>query len=72
MPTTFETEMMNKCCSTEGKVNFDKMKQFMEVCGKTNFDNEELAKMKQFCEGQEKPDCETLHTFIENCGCKCE
>ena len=30
-------EMMKQCCSAEGKPDFEKMKKFMESCGKIQF-----------------------------------
>jgi len=41
-------EMMRQCYSAESKPDFDKMKQFMEQCGKHEFNNDEVDMMKGF------------------------
>ena len=38
-------EMMAECCGDTGKPDFNKMKTFMEKCGKQDFSEEELAMM---------------------------
>ena len=35
-------EMMKACCGLEGKPDFEKMKAFMESCGKAQFGEEEV------------------------------
>ena len=49
--------------------NFVKMKQFMEQCGKKEFDEEQIAMMKVFCAGKGMPDFEKMKTMMEKCGC---
>ena len=49
-------EMMEQCCGGDGKPDFDMMKQFMEHCGKEEFSEEQIAKMKEFCSQEGKPD----------------
>ena len=53
-------EMMAECCDDDGKLDLNKMKGFMEKCGKQDFSEEELAMMKQFCRPEGKPDAEQM------------
>jgi hypothetical protein len=46
------------------------MKQFMEHCGKEEFSEEQIAKMKGFCNQEGKPDMTEMMEFMEKCGCK--
>ncbi len=62
-------EMMEQCCGSNGKPDFDMMKQFMERCGKEEFSEEQIAMMKQFCGPEGKPDAKQMKQFMENCGC---
>ena len=39
-------EMMKQCCGEGGKPNFEKMKEFMGSCGKTQFSENEIATMR--------------------------
>ena len=61
--------MIQQCCGEGGLPNFDKMKQFMEQCGKKEFDEDQLAMMKQFCAGKDMPDFEKMKAMMEKCGC---
>jgi hypothetical protein len=36
-------EMMKQCCTEDGKPGFEKMKHFMEHCGKQQFSEDELV-----------------------------
>ncbi len=63
-------EMMKQCCTEEGKPDFEKMKQFMEHCGKQQFSEDELAMMKQFCGQEGMPDSEKTKQLMEKCGCQ--
>ena len=40
-------EMMKQCCADDCKPDLNKMKAFMEKCGKQDFSDEELAMMCQ-------------------------
>ncbi|MFQ6022632.1 MAG: hypothetical protein ACE5NW_07920 [Acidiferrobacterales bacterium] len=62
-------EMMKQCCTAEGKPDFEKMKQFMESCGKKEFSEDETAMMKQFCGQEGMPDVEKMKQMMEKCGC---
>ncbi len=62
-------EMMAECCDDDGKLDLNKMKGFMEKCGKQDFSAEELTMMKQFCGPEGKPDTEQMKQLMENCGC---
>ena len=62
-------EMMKKCCGQDGMPNFEKMKGFMEKCGKTQFTDDEVAMMRQFCGQADRPDAEKLKKLMEKCGC---
>ena len=64
-------EMMKQCCGEGGKPDFEKMKQFMEKCGKEGFSEEEIAMMKGMCGQEGMPDFERMKQFMENCGCRC-
>lgn len=63
-------EMMKQCCSKDGKPDFEKMKQFMEQCGKQQFSEDELAMMKRFCADQGMPDAGKMKQMMERCGCR--
>ena len=62
-------DMMKKCCSEDGMPDFEKMKQFMEQCGKEGFSEDHIAMMKQFCAGNEMPDVEKMKAMMQKCGC---
>lgn len=61
-------EMMKQCCTADGKPDFEKMKQFMEHCGKQQFSEDELAMMKQFCAHKGMPDVEQMKDMMDKCG----
>ena len=63
-------DMLKQCCGENGMPDFEKMKQFMEQCGKEGFSEEHIAMMKQFCAGKEMPDIEKMKEIMEKCGCK--
>ena len=63
-------EMMKQCCGKEGKPDFEKMKQFMQSCGKEQFSEDEIAMMKQFCGQAGMPDSEKMKQMMEKCGCQ--
>lgn len=63
-------EMMKRCCGPEGKPDFEKMKKFMESCGKTQFDEEEVRMMKECCTQKGKPDFGKMKRMMEKCGCR--
>ena len=61
--------MMKQCCGENGMPDFEKMKQFMEQCGKKDFDAEHISMMKQFCDEKSMPDFEKMKAMMEKCGC---
>ena len=63
-------EMMKACCGPEGKPDFEKMKTFMEGCGKAQFGEEEIGMMKAFCGQEGMPDAEKMKELMETCGCR--
>ena len=63
-------EMMKECCGSDGKPHFEKMKQFMEHCGKTEFSDDQIAMMKQFCGQEGMPNMEKMKELVEKCECK--
>ena len=63
------TDMMKHCCGEDGKPNFEKMKHFMEDCGKKRFNDDETQMMKQFCGSGGMPDPERMKELMEKCGC---
>ncbi len=62
-------EMMEHCCGNDGMPNFDMMKQFMTHCGKSEFSDEDIGMMKQFC-GKGMPDMSKMKKMMESCGCQ--
>ncbi len=63
-------EMMKQCCGPDGKPDFEKMKKFMEKCGKTQFGEEESRMMKECCAQEGMPDIEKMKELMEKCGCR--
>jgi hypothetical protein len=62
-------EMMKRCCGEEGIPDFEKMKQFMESCGKKQFGEEEIRMMKECCGKEGIPDVEKMKELMGKCGC---
>lgn len=62
-------EMMKQCCGPEGKPDFEKMKKFMESCGKAQFGEEEIRMMKDCCAKEGIPDFEKMKQMMAKCGC---
>jgi len=62
-------EMMKQCCGPEGKPDFEKMKKFMECCGKSHFGEEDIRMMKECCAGEGMPDFEKMKQMMQKCGC---
>ena len=63
-------EMMEQCCGGDGKPNFDMMKRFMGHCGKSEFTDDDVETMKQFCCGESMLDMSKMREMMESCGCK--
>ncbi|MGI9437959.1 MAG: hypothetical protein ACR2Q4_24525 [Geminicoccaceae bacterium] len=63
-------EMMKQCCGPEGKPDFEKMKKFMEMCGKAQFGEEEIRMMEECCGQERKLDVERMKELMEKCGCR--
>jgi len=61
--------MMKKCCGEDGKPDFEKMKLFMQSCGKEHFSEDDNQRMHQFCSQEGKPDPEKMKLCMEKCGC---
>jgi hypothetical protein len=61
--------MMKQCCGEDGMPEFEKMKAFMETCGKERFSDNEMQMMKKFCGGGEMPKMEKMKELMEQCGC---
>lgn len=61
-------EMMTQCCGEEGRADFEKMKKFMEHCGKQQFSDDEIAMMKRFCGQEGMPEVEKMKQLMEKCG----
>jgi hypothetical protein len=66
---TIMTGMMKQCCGRDGKPDFERMKQYMEHCGKEAFSDGEIQMMKQFCAHEKMPDVEMMKQMMERCGC---
>lgn len=64
------SEMMKKCCGDDGKPDFERMKQYMEKCGKDSFGESEIAMMKQFCCQEGRSNSEKMKEMMEKCGCQ--
>ena len=62
-------EMMKRCCNDEGMLDYEKVKEFMQSCGKQGFSEDEIAMMKQFCRGEGMPDPEKMKELMKKCGC---
>lgn len=62
-------EMMKQCCGEDGKPDLEKMKGFMEACGKAQFSDDEMTMMKEFCGQEGPPDFAGMKKFMERCGC---
>jgi len=62
-------DMMKQCCGADGMPDFEKMKQYMEQCGKKEFGEEHIAMMKEFCGGKDMPDFEKMKVMMKKCGC---
>ena len=62
-------EMMKQCYGDDGMPDFEKMKQFMEQCGKQEFTEEHMAMMEAFCAGKDMPDVDKMKIVMEKCGC---
>ena len=43
------SQMMKQCCGEDGLPDMEKMKGYMQMCGKSEFSDDELAMMKRFC-----------------------
>jgi hypothetical protein len=71
MTTTTDSDMMSQCCGGEGKFDFDKMKAFMERCGKKAFTTGEIEEMKQIC-CDHAAFCDKMMQFMKSCGCGCD
>jgi len=62
-------EMMKQCCGAAGKPDFEKMKQFMQHCGKQEFSDNDVTMMKQFCGQEGMPNMMKMKELMEKCGC---
>ena len=63
-------DMMKQCCGEDGMPNFEKMKEFMEQCGKEEFSEDQIKMMKQFCSEKVMPMMQEMAEMMEKCGCK--
>jgi hypothetical protein len=63
-------DMMQQCCGSNGKPDFDMMKQYMERCGKEAFSDEQIGMMKGFCGQEGTPDKTKMMEFMKKCGCR--
>ena len=66
---TMMRDMMQQCCTEDGKPDFEKMMKFMQSCDKQGFSEGEIAMMKQFCGEAGRPDPERMKQLMEKCGC---
>lgn len=65
-------DMMEQCCGTNGKPDFDHMTEFMGQCGKGEFTDDDFDMMKAFCTQEGQPDPEQMKQLFEKCGCQFE
>ncbi|MDH3236685.1 MAG: hypothetical protein OEQ29_24475 [Alphaproteobacteria bacterium] len=63
-------EMMKQCCGAGGMPDAQKMKQFMESCGKKEFGEAEMKMIEQCCGKEGMPDPKEMQALMEKCGCK--
>jgi hypothetical protein len=61
--------MMKECCGEDGMPDFEKMKGFMQKCGKAEFTEDEMKIMRQFCSQRDMPNAEKMKQFIQKFGC---
>jgi hypothetical protein len=64
-----KAKMIKQCCGAEGNLDFDKMEQFMEGCGKHEFSDEDISMMKGFCGQEGMPDVSKMMSLMEKCRC---
>lgn len=69
MMSEMMSRMMKECCGKDGMSDFEKMKDFMQMCGKSEFSDDETKMMRQFCSESGKPDAEKMKQLMEKCGC---
>lgn len=69
MSTEMMSEMMKGCCGEDGMPDLEKMKHFMQMCGKTEFSDKEVEMMREFCSHSGKPNAEKMKQLMEECGC---
>lgn len=63
------TDIREQCCGSDGKPDFGMMKQFMERCGKQEFTEDQISKMKEFCCMEGGPDMSKMKQMMEEFGC---
>jgi hypothetical protein len=63
-------EMMEQCCSGDGRPDFDMMRRFMGRCGKNEFTDDDVEKMTLFCCGKGKPNMSRMKKMMQSCGCQ--
>lgn len=63
-------DTMKQCCDENGMPDFEKMKGFMESCGKRDFSEDQIAMMREFCCKQGMPDMSRMKEMMEKCGCQ--
>jgi hypothetical protein len=66
---TMMQDMMQQCCTEDGKPDFERMMKFMQSCDKQGFSEGEIAMMKQFCGEAGRPDPGRMKQLMEKCGC---
>jgi hypothetical protein len=64
-------EVERTCCGPAGKIDFKKLKIFMESRRKASIDKAEREQMKKFA-AQNKPNFAEVASFLENAGFKSE
>jgi len=63
-------KMMTKRCGSEGKLDFENMKKFMETCGKKQFSEEEARTKTELCGSEDMSNCENMKVPTEKCRCQ--
>ena len=62
-------EMMKQCCGPDGRADVERLKAFMERCGKKEFSIEEFQLMEEFCARDKAPDAAQMRELMDNCRC---
>lgn len=63
-------EIMQQCCTGDGRADFDKIRRFMEQCGKTHFSHADIGRMQEYCDQAGMADIAKMQDLMVSCGCQ--